>query len=105
MKEYLVGIEQRFRFLVMIGYNIMPFMDCRGLLYVPEYARVPLQSSGFTERQKALKEVSFDDIGGQDSVNELGEALGFCAARFDPQDGHSPLKGVLWLARREPEKP
>ena len=71
-----------FGFLVMIGYNIMPLVLFGGLavvcyMFLNMQGSTPLQSSGL-QNSKALKEVSFDDIGGQDSaINELGEALEF----------------------------
>ena len=100
MKEYLVGIGTvDFGFLVMIGYNIMPLVLFGGLavvcyMFLNMQGVLRFNHLGSQNGKKRLKEVSFDDIGGQDSaINELGEALEFLRSPdLIRQDGHSPLK-------------
>ena len=103
MKEYLVGIGTAISvFLVMIGYNIMPLVLFGGLavvcyMFLNMQGVLRFNHLGSQNGKKRLKEVSFDDIGGQDSaINELGEALEFLRSPdLFRKMGIRPLKGVL----------
>ncbi|NLX89396.1 MAG: AAA family ATPase [Syntrophomonadaceae bacterium] len=86
----------------MIGYNIMPLVLFGGLavvcyMFLNMQGVLRFNHLGSQNGKKRLKEVSFDDIGGQDSaINELGEALEFLRSPdLIRKMGIRPLKGVL----------
>ncbi|MGI6435677.1 MAG: AAA family ATPase [Syntrophomonadaceae bacterium] len=103
MKEYLVGIGAAcLAFMAIIGFNILPVVLFGGLavvayMFLHMQGAVKFSNLGGQNSKKHIKQVSFDDIGGQDSaINELGEALEFLI-RPDliSSMGIRPLKGVL----------
>jgi vesicle-fusing ATPase len=103
MKEYLIGIGTAFLvFLALIGYNILPVALFGGLavvcyMFLHMQGAIRFNNLGAENGKKRQKNISFDDIGGQDSaINELGEALEFLRSPdLISKMGIRPLKGVL----------
>lgn len=103
MKEYLIGLGAAVLvFLAIIGVNIMPLVLFGGLavvgyMFLNMQGAVRFSNLGGPQGKKRSQEISFDDIGGQDTaINELGEALEFLRCpELISKMGIRPLKGVL----------
>ncbi|MCL6451348.1 MAG: AAA family ATPase [Acetobacteraceae bacterium] len=99
MKEMLAGAGLAVvAFLLLQGYNLLPFLFMAGVAYVLIESTALRGSGRFAPQQaEARRRVTFDDIGGQATAKkELIEALDLVRQRDRlSRLGIRPLKGIL----------
>lgn len=101
LKEISLGVGAALLvFGLVVGYDVIPviFLLAFGaIIFYMAQTRGMVKGFGNTTKPKRKQEISFNDIGGQNSgIKELKEALDFIKNHSEIQSlGIRPLKGIL----------